>query len=160
MPYLDQNAGNTPVAGVYAVAAALAFDDDGGGAAGVYTASVAVPAGATLLDIIIDGIALWNAGTSAAMIVGDATDPNGYYDAVNLKATDLLAGESISFSEAGGKAGAYIASSQVSPRYKATARTITAQVTTVGTAPTTGSTRMTVVYALVASPVSSTYAAT
>ena len=58
MPYLDQNAGNTPVAGVYAVAAALAFDDDGGGAAGVYTASVAVPAGATLLDVIIDGIAL------------------------------------------------------------------------------------------------------
>ena len=57
------------------------------------------------------------------MDVGDVADPNGYYAAINLKATDLLAGESISFALAGGKAGAYIANSQVSPRYAAAERT-------------------------------------
>jgi hypothetical protein len=80
------------------------------------------------------------------LIVGD-TDDDGFYTAVNLKATDLLAGESLSFALAGGKAGAYIANSQVSPRYSATARTITAKATTVGTAPTTGETRINVIWA-------------
>lgn len=117
------------------------------GAAGVYTGSVSLPAGATLIDIIINGVALWTAGTSAAMIVGDGTDPNGFYDAINLKATDLLAGESISFALAGGKAGAYIANSQVSPRYSATARTITGEITTTGTTATAGRTRMVVIWA-------------
>lgn len=116
-------------------------------AAGVYTASVTIPAGAALMDILVNGVALWNNGTSASMIVGDGADDNGFYDAVNLKATDLLAGESLSFALAGGKAGAYIANSQVSPRYSASERTITAQVTTVGTAPTTGETRLNVIWA-------------
>ncbi len=114
--------------------------------AGTYTATVAVPAGATILDIIVNGVALWTAATSAVMIVGDATDPDGYFTAVNLKATDLLAGESISFALAGGKAGAYIANSQVSPRYAAAARTISGVVTSVG-AGTAGRTRMLVLYA-------------
>lgn len=114
--------------------------------AGVYTASIALPAGATLVDVIINGVALWNATTSATLIVGDGTDPDGYYTAVNLKATDLLAGESLSFALAGGKAGAYIANSQVSPRYSATARNIIGEVTTVGAAGNAGRTRMTVLY--------------
>ena len=114
---------------------------------GTVTGSVSVPAGASILDIIVDGVTLWNAATSATMIVGDVADPNGYFDAINLKATDLLAGESISFALAGGKAGAYIANSQVSPRYSATARTISGVVTQVGTG-TTGLTRMTVIYTL------------
>jgi hypothetical protein len=114
--------------------------------AGVYTASVAVPARATILDIIVNGVALWTAATSATMIVGDVADDNGYFDAVNLKATDLLAGESISLESAGGKAGAYVANSQVSPRYSASARTITGKVTTVGGSGTAGRTRMMVVY--------------
>lgn len=122
----------------------VAFVEDG---AGTYTGAVNVPAGATILDIIVNGVALWAAGTSATMIVGDATDPDGYYTAVNLKATDLLAGESISFALAGGKAGAYIANSQVSPRYAATARVITGSITSVG-AGTTGRTRMVVVFTL------------
>ena len=113
--------------------------------AGTYTATVTVPAGATIHDIIVNGVALWTAATSATMIVGDGTDPDGYYTAVNLKATDLLAGESISFALAGGKAGAYIANSQVSPRYSAAARTISGVVTSVG-AGTAGRTRMTVLY--------------
>jgi hypothetical protein len=143
MGYLDSAAGNDAVAtGVLRKTMALTE----GGAAGTVTASVALPAESTVLDIIVNGIVLWGAGTSATLIVGDATDPDGYYTAVNVKATDLLAGESISFALAGGKAGAYIANSQVSPRYAAAARSITAVVTTVGTTSTAGRTRVTVVY--------------
>jgi hypothetical protein len=115
--------------------------------AGTYTGSVVKPAGATLLDIIVNGVALWDTATSATMIVGDGTDPDGYYTGINLKATDLLAGESLSFALAGGKAGAYIANSQVSPRYTAAAQTITASVTTVGASGSAGRTRVVVIYA-------------
>jgi hypothetical protein len=99
-----------------------------------------------VLDIIIDGIALWTAATSATMKVGDVADDDGFFTAVNLKATDLLAGESLSLESAGGKAGAYVANSQVSPRYSASARTISGVVTTVGGSGTAGRTRMTVIY--------------
>lgn len=116
------------------------------GAAGVYTGSVTIPAGATIHDIIVNGVALWTAGTSATMTVGDAGNASGYFTGVNLKATDLLAGESLSFDQAGGKAGAYIANSQVSPRYSASERVIRGVVTTVGTTGNAGRTRMTVVY--------------
>jgi hypothetical protein len=122
----------------------VTFEETAG--AGVYTGAIAVPAGATIHDIIVNGVALWAATTSATLIVGDGTDDDGYFTGVNLKATDLLAGESLSFALAGGKAGAYIANSQVSPRYAAAARTITAKVTTVGAAGATGRTRVTVVY--------------
>lgn len=122
----------------------VTFTEDG---AGTYTGSVNVPAGATLIDIIVNGVALWTAGTSATLKVGDATDDDGYYTGVNLKATDLLAGESISFALAGGKAGSYIANSQVSPRYSASARVISGVVTSVG-AGTAGRTRMIVIFAL------------
>jgi hypothetical protein len=142
--------------GAYAVVSEeVTFTETSG--AGVWTGSVTVPAGATLLDIIVNGVALWNSQTSAAMIVGDATDPNGYYDAIDLKATDLLAGESLSFAQAGGKAGAYIADSQVSPRYSATARVISGEITKVGTTGTAGRTRMVVIYALpLATPAAAT----
>lgn len=113
--------------------------------AGAYSASVVIPAGAHLLDILVEGVTLWDSGTSATMIFGDAADDDGYYTAVNLKATDLLAGESISFALAGGKAGAYIANSQVSPRYSSSTRTIAGKVTTVGTS-TAGETRAVVIW--------------
>ena len=119
-------------------------------AAGVWTGSVTIPAGATIHDIIVNGVTLWDSGTSATMKVGDVADDDGYFTAVNLKATDLLAGESISFDQAGGKAGAYIANSQVSPRYSATARVISGIITTVGTS-TAGVTRMSVVWSAPAS---------
>ncbi len=114
--------------------------------AGVYTATVPVPAGATIHDIIVNGVALWTATTSATMKVGDVTDDDGYYTAVNLKATDLLAGESLSFAKAGGKEGAYVVATHVAPRYAAAARVITGSVTTVGAAGSAGRTRMTVLY--------------
>lgn len=116
--------------------------------AGTYTGSVAVPAGATILDIVINGVALWDTTTSATLKVGDAADDDGYYTGVNLKATDLLAGESLSFALAGGKAGAYIANSQVSPRYSASARVISGIITTVGAAGSAGRTRMVVSFVL------------
>lgn len=115
--------------------------------AGTYTAEVDLPAGATLLDIIVNGVALWDNAGAVSMDIGDETDPNGYFAGINLKATDLLAGESLSFALAGGKAGAYIANSQVSPRYSATARTISGVITTASTGGSAGRTRMTVVYA-------------
>lgn len=136
------------------VAEEVTFTETSG--AGVWTGAVSVPAGATILDIIVNGVALWDSQTSATMIVGD-TDDDGYYTGVDLKATDLLAGESLSFALAGGKAGAYIANSQVSPRYSASARTINGIITKVGTTGTAGRTRMTVVYALsLATPTAAT----
>lgn len=146
MPYLDPEAGKARASGGGVRAVERTFTETTG--AGTYTADVALPAGATLIDIIVNAVALWDTTTSATMIVGDGTDPDGYYTAVNLKATDLLAGESISFALAGGKAGAYIANSQVSPRYSATARTITGSVTTVGAAGSAGRTRMVVIYTM------------
>lgn len=137
-------------------------DDSAAGAAGVFTKSVTLPAGSVVLDVIVHAVALWNQGTSAALIVGDAADPNGYFDAVDLKATDLLAGESISLHKTGAQQGADVdiftqtvntaviddpALQHIRRRRLTTERVITAQITTVGTAATTGETLVTVVYA-------------
>ena len=139
-------AGWNPVAGVHAEMAT--FTETTG--AGVYSASVSCPAGATILDIIVDGVALWTATTSATMIVGDDADDDGFFTGINLKATDLLAGESLSTALAGGKGGVYLsgAASQLVARYSASARSITGKITTVGAAGSAGRTRMTVVYCL------------
>lgn len=117
--------------------------------AGTYSGSVNVPAGATIIDIIVHAAVLWAAGTSATMIVGDAADDDGYYTGVNLKATDLLANESISFARNGGKQGAYNSGTDTHwlNRYSSTARVITGKITSVG-AGTNGRTRMTVVYSI------------
>lgn len=130
----------------YQIVAERTFTETSG--AGVWTGSVTVPAGATIQDIIINGVALWTSQTSATLKVGDVADDDGFYTGVDLLATDLLAGESISFALAGGKAGAYIANSQVSPRYSATSRVVSGIITKVGTTGTAGRTRMTVLYSL------------
>lgn len=110
--------------------------------AGVYTATFALPAGAHLKNVIVEGVALWNAATSALLQVGDITTPTGYFAAVDLRATDLLAGESIDLNNAGGKAGADIAGSQINRRYSAAGKNINAIVTVVGGGGTTGRTRI------------------
>lgn len=117
--------------------------------AGTYTGSVTVPAGATIIDVIVSATALWDTGTSATMNVGDAADTDGIYAAINLKATDLLAGESLSFAQSGGKAGAYNVGTNThwTTRYSSSARVISGVITTVGTG-TAGRTRMVVIYAL------------
>lgn len=117
--------------------------------AGTYTGTVAIPAGSVIVDIIVHAIALWDAATSAALIVGDAADDNGFFAATDLKATDLLAGESMSFAQTGAKEGADLddpaAGAHVRRRYLSTARVVTGVVTSVG-AGTAGRTLMTVVY--------------
>jgi len=123
-----------------------------GAAAGVHTCSLTVPAGAVLLDIVIHCVALWNQGTTAKLIVGDDTDPNGYFDDVDLTATELLAGESINLVAHGGHAGAYVVGTLPTghweARYQAAARTVDAELTTVGTAATTGQIVIEVYYSL------------
>lgn len=118
--------------------------------AGVYTASVTVPAGATLMDVAVHGDALWTATTSATGKVGDATDDDGIFTAIDMKATDLLAGETLSasggVSTAGGKAGADIAGNQWNRRRLAAARVISLIVTTVGAAGNAGRSRLVVAY--------------
>lgn len=133
------------VEGVLKEATAVTFTEDG---EGVYTGSVTLPAGSVLVDIIVHAEALWTAGTSATMDVGDVADPNGFFAGVNLKATDLLAGESISFNYPGGKAGAYIdtVNGHVKQRYSSTERVISGVVTASGTAGDAGLTRMVVLY--------------
>lgn len=121
--------------------------------AGTYTANFNLPGGATLIDIIVEGEALWTAATSALLDVGDAADPDGYFSAVNLKATDLLAGESISLGSTqvnGGDGAAYAIvgiSTHLSRRFSAADRTISAVVTSVG-AGTAGRTRVVCVFSV------------
>ena len=124
------------------VTAEVLFTEAG---AGTYTGTIALPAGSRIIDIGVDGQALWTAATSASMIVGDDDDDDGFFTATNLKATDLLAGEINNIEHPGGKAGAYIASEQ-RVLYSADARNIIGKVTSVG-AGTAGRTRMYVVYA-------------
>ncbi len=128
--------------------------------AGTYTGSVSVPANATILDVLVHAVALWDAATSALMDVGDVADPNGFLAAVDLKATDLLAGESISQGLTGGKEGAdwdggETAGDASRRRFLSTARVVSGIIVSVG-AGTLGRTRMTVVYSLPKTPVAAT----
>lgn len=118
--------------------------------AGTYTGSIAVPAGALITDIKAWSTVLWTATTSATLKVGDATDDDGWFTGVDLKATDLLVGEELSFIQTGGKEGAYLSltTGKRSAAYSASARTINAQVTTVGAAGNAGRTFVAVVYVL------------
>lgn len=136
-------------AGVVGVQSATArFVENG---AGTYTADFVLPAGAEILDIVVTAEALWTAATSAALVVGETADADGFLASINLKATDLLAGESISLQSTqvrGGNAAAYLSvgtSTHMGPRYSSSERTITATVTSVG-AGTAGRTRVTVIY--------------
>lgn len=124
--------------------------------AGTYTADFTIPAGAEILDIIVIADALWTATTSASLEVGDYTtagvaiDADGFYTAVNLKATDLLAGESLSFAQSGGKAGAYNIGTNThwTNRRSASARLLRSRVVTVGAAGDAGRTRVIALYCL------------
>lgn len=136
-----------PAAGYLVVVAEVTFTETTG--AGTYTGSVTVPAGSTILDIQVRSTALWTATTTALMDVGDAADPNGWYAAIDLKATDLLVGEVIRFESTGGKEGAYLvtATGKLEKSYNAAAVVISGIVVTVGAAGNAGRTRMIVVYA-------------
>lgn len=75
-----------------------------------HTGTVPIPDGAWLHGIRVTNGALWTAG-AAVLDVGDTADPNGYFAAVDLKATDLLVGEVLDTEVEelwGGKQGAYL----------------------------------------------------
>lgn len=75
-----------------------------------HTGTVVIPAGATLLDILVVPQVLWTGGT-AAFTCGDANSANGWFTTTNLKATDLILGERLQASNAnnwGGVNGAYL----------------------------------------------------
>ena len=118
------------------------------GVAAVLTANLYVPAYTLILGVTVTSQALWNQGTSALMDVGDADDADGFLTQINCKATDLLQYESVTneagTSLAGGKIGAYIANSQWGKgsgtygQLSPLPRTLSAVLTTIGTAATTG----------------------
>ncbi len=127
----------------------------GNNAAGTYNASVTIPAGSYVVDVIVYATALWNSSGACTLIVGDtqsggSPDADGFFTGVDLKATDLLAAEGLSMSGgtglAGGKIGADVANSQFNRRRLAVERTITATVTTAAASGTTGVTRVIVLY--------------
>lgn len=123
-----------------------------------HTGSVVIPAGSTLIDIIVTNKALWTGGT-ATMKVGDAVDDDGYFTGIDLKATDLVLGEVLTASGStgnwGGKNGAYLvaATGRRGPAatnfgtYQDAGTTITGVVTVGTPATTVGRTIMTVIYA-------------
>ena len=123
----------------------LTFTETAG--AGTYTGTIAMPAGSRIVDIGCDGQALWNSAGACALIVGDDTDPDGFFTTTDLKATDLLAGEINNLEHPGGKAGAYIVSEQRN-LYSASARNIVAVITIASGAGTLGRTRVYVAYAV------------
>lgn len=123
------------------------------------TGTVVIPAGATLHDIVIASTVVWG-GTSATLKVGDAEDDDGWFTGVDLKATDLLAGEALRASDAttgwGGKNGVYLvastgrmgqATATIAGPYYASAGSVIG-VVTMGTPSTTGRTFMTATYSV------------
>lgn len=120
--------------------------------AGTYQADFTIPAGATIIDIIVEAIAVWAAATSASLDIGDGGNAQGWVAAMNVKTTPAV-GNSFSIGSTQtrlGGTGAYITaatSTSIARGYSATSRTLTAKITSVG-AGATGNTRVTVVYAV------------
>lgn len=143
MAYLDETAGNPGAMGLRIKE--FRFVEEG---AGAYTAAVTLPADSTVLDIQVYAEAVWDAGTSASLEIGDGDDPDGFYTAVNLKATDLTADQALTFAAQGGVGGAYLTAgsdTHFTNTYSDEARTITATVDSVG-AGSAGRTRVLVIY--------------
>ena len=137
-------------------AESLRFLESVGTAAGTYSASVEIPVGAVLVDVIVTNNVAWTAGTSATLIVGDANDPDGYFAAVDAKMT-ALQGLSLAFPL--NKQGAYVTPNiatsvgivrrqmQAAGTSSPYGRVMSASVITVGTLCTAGDTTVTFVYA-------------
>lgn len=124
----------------------------------IHTGTVPLPPGAYLEKIQVLSSALWGAA-AAVLSVGDTASANGYFNAVNLKATDLLVGEVLDSDQSeswGGKQGAYLVSAtgQRGPtstnfgRYYPAGSNIVGVVTVTTPAVTTGRTFMIVTYSV------------
>jgi hypothetical protein len=110
-----------------------------------YTAEAVLPANTTILDVQVYGEALWDDGAGATMDCGDTEDPNGIYAAVDLVATDLLAGEALTFEHPGGKAGADLTAEQ-RDFYRAAGTTVSCVVTVTTGDGTLGRTSVVILY--------------
>lgn len=123
-----------------------------------HTATFAIPAGATILDIWVTNLVVWNSGTSATLKIG-LVDDDCFFTAVDLK-TVPAAGKSMNFAFPGSSNGgasipeidAGAGNTQLGATsgflYNAAAQSLTAIVTDVNVAGTNGSTRVLVLYAL------------
>lgn len=130
-----------------------------GAVTSTHTGSVTLPPTSWLHSIQVTSKALWAAGTSATMKVGDSADDDGYFIGINVKATDLLVGEVLDTAEQGqwgGKEGAYLvaATGQSGPaatnfgRYYHAGSVISGIVAQVGTTTGAGITLMNVKYSV------------
>lgn len=118
-----------------------------------HTATFVLPAGSALYDIVVIPQVLWTGGT-ASLSVGDANAATGWFNAFDLKATDLVLGERLqanSSSYWGAKNGAYLdatagrfgqQSTNVIGGYCPTAYSVIAVVTVGTPATTVGRTRV------------------
>ena len=122
-----------------------------------HTATFNLPAGSTLLDIIVTPIVLWTASGSAALTVGDANSANGWFQSTNLEATDLILGERLQASNAnnwGGLIGSYLTTAgrfgqqttNMIGGYCPNAYSVIGVVTVTSPSTTVGRTAMTVIY--------------
>ena len=127
---------------------------------GTYTASVTVPPLSWIIDIRIYGSVLWDSATSATLKVGDGVDDDGWYIGISTKATDLAAGEVLTFNSAGGKPGAYLNTNGLrTTMWSSLERVVRGRITTVTTAAhTNGRTRMMVLYTTQANAVEAVFA--
>jgi hypothetical protein len=123
----------------------------------VHTGTVAIPAGATLLDIIVVPQVLWTATGTVNFTCGDANSANGWFTNTNLKATDLILGERLQASNPnnwGGVMGTYLTtagrfgqqSANMIGGYCPTAYSVIGVVTVGTPATTAGRTRMQVLW--------------
>lgn len=114
--------------------------------AATYTATVALPAGSIVHDVIWHNTAVWTASTSATLDVGDDDDADGYFTAIDLTAApvaDTVGAGGVSSFKGDTGAGAYSGLT----KYCAVAKTITATVVTVGASGNAGRSRLFVAYA-------------
>ena len=117
--------------------------------AGTYTASIPVPAGATVLDVIFRNTVVWDSGTSASLTCGDDDDANGYIEATDVKSAPAADtnGAAAGFSSRlslGASIGVYKGGGG---KYCAAAKTITCAIVAVG-AGSAGRSRVLVEYAV------------
>ena len=166
--------GTTSQASGVVLAKTVKFDATDGHdvAVGTSTGTIEIPAGSVVVDIQVQTTVLWDAGTSTTLLVGDDDDPNGWFTATNLQATDQLVGEIFSALHGdlwGGNNGAYLVAATGrrgrvtagvdSGNYYGAASEVVATVVTVGTVPTVGTTYLTVFYAA-PTQIAATYVAT
>jgi hypothetical protein len=132
-------------------------------AAGTWDFDVKIPAYGVVLDVIVHAEEVWTAGTSATLNAGMYTvdadgvlsaeeDLDGIYAAIDMLATDLTKGQSLTFNRAGGKGGAMLTegtSTHLLDIVGDTDRILRVNVTTVGTVTTAlGETYVYVIYAV------------